>query len=201
MGYTFELDSGQCVYLENLGEQTHVTTTTTGPGQQQQSSSSIQTGIWTAIPEAFRAAIGVVVKLHTAHGERFLHIQGSRLSTLHETPSLTEAQPVTVQPMTQRPVTPMPSMPPMQSMSPLPPMTMGDMQMEPGTMSMQMGNMRLSMNPIARSDDNLQSTKPSPTSSPDTANVACGQRNFCSQCGVVVKPSDRFCASCGHRLD
>jgi zinc-ribbon domain len=200
MGYKLELNAEQSVYLENLGTQTRVTTISSSPGQQQQSSSSFQTGSWTAPPEAFRTAIGVVVRLSTAQGERFLHVEGNRLSTLHDVPSLREAQPVPVESVAQVPVTPM------QPISPVPPMTMGDMQMDRGGMSMQMGNMRLSMNPIARSQDaqsqDVQSQNtPLPTNLTDGSEAPSGQRNFCSQCGVALKLSDRFCANCGHRLD
>lgn len=192
MGYMFELSAEQCVYLENLGDQTRVTTSSSSPGQQQQSSSSLQTGIWTVPPEAFRAAIGVVVRLHTAQGERFLHIQGSRLSLLSDASPLAEAQPIPVQAVAHVPETSLPSMPPMQPMAP---MTMDNMQMGQNAMSMQMGNMRLSMTPIARSQDN------SPGSQSGASEAPAGQRKFCSQCGVVLQPSDRFCANCGHRLD
>lgn len=189
----FELGSGQCIYLENLGDQTRVTTTSSSPGQQQQSSSGFQTGIWTVSPEAFRVAIGFLVRLHTAQGEQFLHIQGSRLSLLPDAPSLAKAQPIPVQPVAHVPGASLPSMPPMQPMAP---MRMGNMQMDRDSMSMEMGNMRLSMAPIARSQDNLPPTSPS-----DASETPSGQRHFCSQCGAALKSSDRFCANCGHRLD
>jgi hypothetical protein len=199
MGYKLELKAGQTVYLENLGTQTCVAIVSSSPGQQQQSSSRFQTGNWTAPPEAFRTTIGIVVRLSTAQGERFLHVEGNRLSTLHDAPSLREAQPVPVQSVTQVPVTPM------QPLSPMSPMTMGDMQMDRGGMSMQMGDMRLSMNPIARSRDVQSQNTPSPTTPLPTtlaggSEAPFGQQHFCSQCGVALKPSDRFCANCGHRL-
>jgi len=83
-------------------------------------------------------------------------------------------------------------MPPMQ---PLPPMKMGDMQMNQTAMTMQMGKMRMEMNPIE------PLSKPSPQTGVEKPSTSAVQRNFCSQCGSTLKPSDRFCAHCGHRLD
>ncbi|MBW4582797.1 MAG: zinc ribbon domain-containing protein [Tildeniella nuda ZEHNDER 1965/U140] len=207
MRYLFELSAEQYVYLENLGDQARVTTSSSSSGQQQQSSSSLQTGTWTVPPEAFRAAIGVVVRLHTAQGERFLHIQGGRLSLLSDASPLAEAQSIPVQAVAHVPETSLPSMPPMQPMAP---MTMDNMQMGQNAMSMQMGNMRLSMTPIARSQDNRsqdnrsqdnRSQDNSPASQSGASGAPAVQRKFCSQCGVGFQPSDRFCANCGHRLD
>jgi len=199
MGYLCELGAGQSVYREHLQQQTLVTIVSSSPGQQQQSSSGMQTGDWTAPPEVFRSSSGFVVKLCTAQGDRFVHIQGSRLSTLNEIPALAEAQPLHMQQVAHLPVASMPPMqplPPLQPMAPMQPMTMGNMQMDRETMSMQMGDLHMSLNPIERAKPH-----PSQTHTLDVAEAADGQRHFCSQCGVAIKSSDRFCASCGHRLN
>lgn len=57
------------------------------------------------------------------------------------------------------------------------PLQMGNMQMNLQPMTMKMGNMELNMGATA------------------------SQPRFCSQCGTPVKPVDKFCASCGHKLD
>jgi rRNA maturation endonuclease Nob1 len=59
----------------------------------------------------------------------------------------------------------------------MPPMQMGNMQMNVQPMVMKMGDMELNMGVIA------------------------SQQKFCTQCGIPVKPSDKFCASCGHKLE
>jgi len=193
MGYRCEWATGQSVYLENVDDQTRVTLTNSSPGQQQQSSSHVQTGRWTAPPEVLQAAIGLVVKLLTAQGERFIYIQGNQVSTSKEAPSWGDAQPLPVHvDSTPAAMAPTPSMPPMQ---PLPPMKMGDMQMDQTAMTMQMGKMRMEMNPIE------PLSKPSPQTGVEKPSTSAVQRNFCSQCGSTLKPSDRFCAHCGHRLD
>ena len=193
MGYRCEWATGQSVYLENVDDQTRVTLTNSSPGQQQQSSSHVQTGRWTAPPEVLQAAIGLVVKLLTAQGERFIYIQGNQVSTSKEAPSWGDAQPLPVHvDSTPAAMAPTPSMPTMQ---PLPPMKMGDMQMNQTAMTMQMGKMRMEMNPIE------PLSKPSPQTGVEKPSTSAVQRNFCSQCGSTLKPSDRFCAHCGHRLD
>jgi hypothetical protein len=61
-------------------------------------------------------------------------------------------------------------------MQPMQPMTMQPMKpMQP--MTMQMGDMKLNM-----------------------GTSATNQQSFCTQCGNSVKPTDRFCAGCGHKL-
>jgi NADH pyrophosphatase NudC (nudix superfamily) len=62
-------------------------------------------------------------------------------------------------------------------LEPMQPMQMGNMQMNMSPMVMRMGNMELNMGATAN------------------------QQRFCSQCGTPVKPTDKFCASCGNKLD
>ena len=57
------------------------------------------------------------------------------------------------------------------------PMQMGNMQMNMQPMSMKMGSMELNMDATA------------------------SQKRFCTECGTSVKPTDKFCASCGHKLE
>jgi zinc-ribbon domain len=65
-------------------------------------------------------------------------------------------------------------MPPME---PMQPMQMGNMQMNMQPMVMKMGDMELNMGGTA------------------------SKQAFCTQCGTPVKPTDKFCASCGHKLE
>lgn len=57
------------------------------------------------------------------------------------------------------------------------PMQIGNMQMNMQPMSMKMGSMELNMDATA------------------------SQKRFCTECGTLVKPTDKFCASCGHKLE
>ena len=65
----------------------------------------------------------------------------------------------------------------MAPMPPMQPMQMGNMQMNLQPMVMKMGDMELNMG------------------------ATVGKQTFCTQCGTQVKPVDKFCASCGHKLE
>ena len=65
----------------------------------------------------------------------------------------------------------------MAPMPPMPPMQMGNMQMNLQPMVMKMGDMELNMG------------------------ATVSKQTFCTQCGTPVKPVDKFCASCGHKLE
>jgi NADH pyrophosphatase NudC (nudix superfamily) len=186
MAYVCDLGTGQRVYLDNQGMQTVVTTVSTSPGQQQQSSNSFSTGNWTAPPELFQTANGVIVKINTAGGDRLIQIQGNSISVTSSVSSLSNSQQLQMQQVASTPASSMPPMQPMAPMKPLEPikpmepMKMGDMQMNLNPMEMRMGNMEMRMG----------STTPN-----------SGTRRFCSQCGAPVEESDRFCSSCGHKLN
>jgi len=185
---------GHRIYLDNQGTQTTIMTSCSLPGQQQQASSYLSTGVWTTIPEAYQTPTGVVLKVSTAQGEQFIHVQGSAVSSMAQSPSLGTAQQMQVQSTASIPssaMPPMQSMPttqtqatqPMPPMQPMQPMNMGDMQMTMNPMGMRMGNMEMQMGSPAV----------------DPAQPSQGKR-FCSQCGSGIEASDRFCASCGHAL-
>ena len=62
-------------------------------------------------------------------------------------------------------------------MQPMQPMQMGNMQMNMQPMVMKMGDMELKMG------------------------ASASKQQFCTQCGTPVKLTDKFCASCGHKLE
>ncbi|NEQ46278.1 MAG: zinc ribbon domain-containing protein [Leptolyngbya sp. SIOISBB] len=200
MAYTCELGSGQRLYLDNVGEQTAVTLASSSAGQQQQSGSQFATGAWTAPPEMFRTPQGVVIKLTTTQGMHHLQLQGSQLGVMSQSPALGNAQQMQMSSGVAMPGTAMPPMEPMQPMQPMQPMTpmepmqpmqpmkMGDMEMNANPMQMRMGNMEMQMGSAA-------------ASSIASGSSTAGKAKFCSQCGTPVKPSDRFCANCGHQLN
>jgi len=182
MAYGCELGNGQYLFLDHAGTQTLITLSSRGAGQQQQATQGLQTGNWTAAPEVFRVAEGLVVKLQTAQGEHFVQIQGSSIGVLSRIPALSSAQQMQIQQIANSSAIPsMEPMKPMEPMQPMKPMQMENMQMSLKPMEMKMGNMSMQMGiPIA---------PPAPN-----------PRQFCSQCGVAVQPADRFCSSCGHQL-
>ncbi len=104
---------------------------------------------------------------------------------MSETPTLSDAEILSLQKIEAAPRQSMPPMKPMkpmklmQPMQPMQPMKMGDMEMSMNPMQMRMGNMSMAMG--------------------STSSTTSG-KSFCPQCGVTVQPSDRFCSSCVHQL-
>lgn len=188
MAYVCELGSGHNVYLDNQGELTIITSMMGSPGQQQQSSHSVKTGCWTAPPQIYRTAQGMVIKLTIAQGEHFIQVQGSTMTSMTNIPSLHSAQQMQINQSESVPFTSsIPLQEPLPPMQPMQPMKMGNMEMGMNPMEMRMGNMHLSMGSMN-------------SESPDSNKAKPSGRNFCNQCGVALDPDDRFCSSCGHKL-
>lgn len=180
MAYVCEIHPGHHVYLDNQAGQTNVTTVLSMPGQQQQASSSMTTGPWTAPPAAYQTPGGTVFKLFTAQNEICIYIQANSVKMTNSAPSVAGAQSLPV-----KQAAAMPSM--AASLEPMPPMTMGNMQMTMNPMEMRMGNMELKMEVPQQQTSSVSQSSPA-------------VRQFCSQCGNKVAPDDRFCSSCGHAL-
>ncbi|MEA5536039.1 zinc ribbon domain-containing protein [Crocosphaera sp. XPORK-15E] len=171
MAYVCQLTPNHQVYLENSGNQTVITSISGNMGQQQQSSSGFLTGSWTLPPQIYPISQGIMIKLTTATGDKLIQIQGNSMSIMEASPSLGNVSPLPVEQVTQVSTSPMETMKPMQ------PMKMGDMQMNMNPMTMKMGNMTMGMGETSQT-----------------------QKRFCSQCGNSVTSGDRFCSSCGHSL-
>lgn len=172
MAYVGELGVGSTIYLENQDSQTIITAVAASPGQQQQTSHSFSTGHWTTSPELFRSLQGYIIRIETAQEAYVLLVQNHQIRPIEAMPPRHTLESVPLQQIVQ---TPTPSMPSLQ------PLTMGNMVMGMQPMQMQMGNMHLSMGTT-------------------TTVTQASQTNFCSQCGIAVAATDKFCANCGHRL-
>lgn len=174
MVYRCELSNGQMLYLDCQGSQTVITLATLQPGQQQQFTTALETGAWTSAPLLYRTSSGIVAQLSTALGKRHLVIQGTDIHLLDEfnkVPILDSAQSMPIQPVESQ--TSLPTMTPMQ------PLQITPLQMSLNPMEMRMGNMEMRMG-----------------SSTPTLKT----RQFCTQCGEKIQPSDRFCSKCGSSL-
>ncbi len=192
MAYQINLSGQQQLYLENRARQTIVILGSMLPHQQQSQSNSFATGQWLESPTLFRTAAGWVLRVEAEQGQVFIQLQNGGMQRLEGKPVLADAEVLPLQQVANREtfsaqssqsgegMQPMQPMEPMKPMKPMQPMTMGNMQMNP--MRMEMGDMVMQMG------------------TPEAQSPAPGKR-FCSQCGASVKESDRFCASCGHRLD
>jgi hypothetical protein len=199
MPYRCDLGSGQQIFLDNQGSKTIVTVSTSSVGQQQQSSSSLQTGPWTEVPQVARLGNGVLIRCVSAQGVFTLQVQGTQIGQATGSINWNAAQTMAVHPVEHMPE---PTMPSMQPMEPMPPMeTMQPMRpMEPiqpmqPLQPMRMGNMEMSANPMEMRMGNMEMRMG------NQAEPQAPKRRFCTQCGAAVDPDDRFCGSCGHRLE
>lgn len=166
MAYTWELDSGQKISLDNQEHQTIVTIGSGSFGQQQQSSSSFTTGKWTSPPEIFRDAGGAVIKIITTDGEHRVRVQGNSIG-VESGNSFNNSQRMQVQQSGTSTTSGF-------SMKPMEPMKMGDMSMNMNPMEMRMGNMSMKMGEKTNSTRRFCSQCGTPVESSD---------RFCSSCG------------------
>lgn len=206
MAYCCDLPYGPKLYLDNQADQTIVMLLMQQSGQQQQSSNHFKTGVWQAPPIVMASSGGVMVKLTTATGEVLLQVQGMSIQAGVQSEMAANAggTPIALVSIDAIPTTAGFTMTPMMPMSSMPPMQMGNMQMNMKPMAMQMGNMGLQMG-VEVAPTNAVSSQASSSSSSShatspSASSASSHPKFCSQCGNGLKPGDRFCSSCGHSL-
>ena len=180
MAYTVNLNANQQLMIVNQGSQTLITLFSGSPGQQQSQSSSVTTGNWLTPPQLYKTASGFILYINGDRAQEYVSIQANSISAVAN-PGLNNAAQVNLENIPD-PTASVKEMEfePMQPMQPMKPMQMGNMSMSMNPMSMRMGNMSMNMGEKAKST---------------------ATKNFCPQCGAQVKPSDRFCSSCGHQLD
>jgi hypothetical protein len=165
----WKLETGHHISVDNEGAQTVVTINYHSAGQQQRSSNSFTTGIWIAPPELIATPTGAILKIVTASGESLIQIQGNsmQMQSSHSGGNYSTTAATSTSTSTSG----------FEPMPPMPPMQMGNMQMNMQPMVMRMGDMELNMGAAASQ-----------------------KQRFCSQCGTPVKATDKFCASCGNKL-
>ena len=163
MIYHWELGTGHQISVDNEGAQTVVTILHTSAGQQQRTSNSFTTGIWLVPPEMSMTPTGGILKVTTPSGASLIQIQGNSINLHSQGASQSTTSTSSSSTST--------------GIKPMPPMQMGNMQMNMQPMSMKMGSIELNMDATA------------------------SQKRFCTECGTPVKPTDKFCASCGHKLE
>jgi hypothetical protein len=120
--YECELAAGQHLELDNDGDQTVVSFSSRGLGQQQSQGHGITTGQWSKTPTVFRVDQGVVVRVETGNGPRFLQVEGNETTLLQKEPHLESAERIPLKEAPASNVKPMKPMEPMQPMRPMRPM-------------------------------------------------------------------------------
>lgn len=180
MIYSTNLSANQQLYLENKDNQTILTIISVSSGQQQSQSSSFQTGKWTTPPTVFNYQNNYCLRIDTTQGQHFIQLQADGFTTLATPPSLVDADVIPLQRVASAP-TSQPTEMKFKPLEPMSPMQMGNMSMNMKPMEMKMGDMYMRM--------------------PDNSEKQSSSKNFCTQCGSLVKASDRFCGNCGHKLE
>ncbi len=170
MAYQWELSTGHQISVDNQGAQTVVTILHSSAGQQQRSSNSFTTGFWISPPEMLVTPTGAVITITTPTGVSTIQVQGNSVQ-MHSSSQGGGSQSTTSSSTSTSSFGSDFKMPGMPPMPPMPNIP----SMPP--MVMRIGDMELNM-----------------------GNVANQQQSFCTQCGTAVKPTDRFCSGCGHKL-
>jgi hypothetical protein len=176
MAYIGELGVGSSIYIDNQDHQTIVTTVASAPGQQQQMSHSLPTGRWTTSPELFHTPQGLVIKLETTQGDRYLHIQSHQVRLVTAEPSPQTLEVIPLQQVAQPPTLSVPPLPP-----PLHPQDLGTLFMSLPPLQMPLEHLPMGKGITSTATHSLF-------------------HHSCSQCGTTVTATDKFCAHCGHRL-
>jgi zinc-ribbon domain len=194
MTYTYDLDNGQRLLVENDGDSTFVALSSGDEGQQQSQSSGFDTGKWSKPPELFRSRGNLVLRLESKGGAKFLRVRGNQIQSMNAEPDLESAdklrlkksnESVAMRPMEpMKPMSPMEPMKPMGGMRPMEPMRpMGSMR----PMEMRMGDMQMNMG-TREKEAEVREKEPEAT------------KKFCTQCGKPARIDDRFCGNCGQEL-
>ena len=191
--YAGNLGNGQTLYLANQGDQTVVTLSSTSHNQQQQQQSGFTTGEWIAPPTLFRTRVGVIARIESDRSSFFVQIHATGMQLLTHQPSLADAEIIPIRQASEErmPNTNFEAFTGMKPMTPMKPMKMGNMEMQMNPMQMKMGNMELRMG---------EPLNPTHQSNHQPDHQFATPRQFCTQCGNSVGPTDKFCAYCGHQL-
>jgi hypothetical protein len=191
MTYTYDLDNGQRLLVENDGDSTLVALSSGDEGQQQSQSTGFDTGKWSKTPELYRSRGNLVLRFESKGGVKFLRVRGSQIQSMQSEPDLESAEKLKLkksdETVAMRPMEPMEPMKPMSPMKPMQPMRpmepMKPMGMRP--MEMRMGDMQMSMGAREKAAEEAKSQE---------------TKKFCTQCGKPARADDRFCGNCGHEL-
>jgi hypothetical protein len=135
MTYTYDLENGQRLIVENDGDNTLVTLSSAGEGQQQSQATGFDTGKWSKVPALFRVKQGLVLRVETKGGSEFIGLRGNRIQRMRGEPDLEDAETLKLREsdeiVAMEPMRPMEPMKPMKPMRPME-MRMGNMQMRMG---------------------------------------------------------------------
>ena len=117
MPYECKLAEGKHLELSNEGDKTIVSFSSRDIGQRQNQGNGFTTGEWVKTPVVFRVGKGVVIRIETNEGSRFLSVQGNQPTFLDGEPKLENAEKIELKESSKsdgwRPMKPMEPMRPM----------------------------------------------------------------------------------------
>ena len=172
MSYTYELENGQQLVIENDGGETLVSLSSGSESQQQSQATGFDTGKWSKTPTLFQLKEDLVLRLETKDGPQFIRVRGDSIQRMRSEPDLQAAEKLRLEESDKAAgMTPMQPMKPLKGMEPMKPMR---------PMKMRMGDMQMSM---GRGEAEGES-----------------EQRFCPNCGKPVDKGDRFCGSCGKEV-
>ena len=172
MSYTYELENGQQLVIEDDGGETLVSLSSGSESQQQSQATGFDTGKWSKTPTLFQLKEDLVLRLETKDGPLFIRVRGDSIQRMRSEPDLQAAEKLRLKKSDKAAgMTPMQPMKPLKGMEPMKPMR---------PMKMRMGDMQMSMGRGAAEGESEQ--------------------RFCPNCGKPVDKSDRFCGSCGKEV-
>jgi hypothetical protein len=135
MGYTYELDNGQQLVVENDGGDTLVALSSGSESQQQSQATGFDTGKWTKPPALFRLKKDLVLRVETKDDAYFIRVRGNEIGRMTNEPDLENAERLRLDKsdtsVRMRPMEPMKPLKPLKPMRAME-LRMGDMQMSMG---------------------------------------------------------------------
>lgn len=123
MSYTYELENGQQLVIENDGGETLVSLGSGSESQQQSQATGFETGKWSNTPTLFRLKEDLVLHLETEDGPQFIRVRGGSIQRMRSEPDLQAAEKLRLKKSDQAAgMTPMQPMKPLKGMEPMKPM-------------------------------------------------------------------------------
>jgi hypothetical protein len=119
MSYTYKMNNGQQLLVDQDGDQTRLALSHDSSSQQQSQGTAFDTGTWTNPPKLFRLQQALILRVEAKNGSRFIRVQGEDIQWMNNEPDLGQAEPLKLsesdQPAGMKPMEPMKPMKPMGS--------------------------------------------------------------------------------------
>ena len=92
MSYTYELENGHELVIENDGGETLVSLSSGSESQQQSQATGFDTGKWSKTPTLFQLKEDLVLRLETKDGPQFIRVRGHSIQSMRSEPDFQAAE-------------------------------------------------------------------------------------------------------------